>query len=81
MISGFPGGSAGKESACNTGGLGVTPGLEIYTGEGNGYPFQNSGLENFVVCIVHGFTKGWTCLSNFLIILYNISSHQRIQFA
>ena len=27
-MSGFPGGSAGKESACNAGDLGSTPGLE-----------------------------------------------------
>ena len=31
---GFPGGSAGKESACNVGDLGLTPGLEISPEEG-----------------------------------------------
>ena len=30
----------GKESTCNVGDLGLIP------GEGNGYPFQYSGLEN-----------------------------------
>ena len=35
---GFPCGSAGKESACNVGGLGLIPGLGRSTGEGNGYP-------------------------------------------
>ena len=36
---GFPGGSAGKESACNAGTLGLIPGLGRSPGEGNGYPF------------------------------------------
>ena len=35
---GFPGGSAGKESACNAGDLGSIPGLGRSPGEGNGYP-------------------------------------------
>ena len=35
---GFPGGSDGKESACNTGDLGLIPGLERLPGEGNSYP-------------------------------------------
>ena len=43
---GFPCGSAGKESACNVGGLGLIPGLGRSPGEGNGYPLQYSGLEN-----------------------------------
>ena len=41
-----PGGSAGKESPCNAGDLGSIPGWEEYTGEGNGYPLQYSGLES-----------------------------------
>ena len=43
---GFPGGSDGKESACNAGDLGSIPGLGRYLGEGNGYPLQFSCLEN-----------------------------------
>ena len=43
---GFLGGSAGKESTCNAGDLGLIPGLGRYPGEGNGYPVQYSGLEN-----------------------------------
>ena len=43
---GFPGGSAGKESACNAGDLGSMPGLGRSPGEGNGNPLQYSGLEN-----------------------------------
>ena len=42
----FPGGSAGKESACNTEDLGWIPGLERSPGEGNGHPVQYSGREN-----------------------------------
>ena len=34
-------------------------------GEGKGYPLQYSGLENSMVCIVHGVTKSRTQLSNF----------------
>ena len=43
---GLPGGSAGKESACNFGDLGSIPGLGRSPGEGKGYPLQYSGLEN-----------------------------------
>ena len=35
---GFPGGSDGKESACNAGDLGSIPGLGRSPGERNGYP-------------------------------------------
>ena len=34
---GFPGGSAGKESACNVGDLSSIPGLGRYPVEGTGY--------------------------------------------
>ena len=44
-ILGFPGGSAGKESAYNAGDLGSIPGLGRSPGEGKGYPLQYSGLE------------------------------------
>ena len=43
---GFPGGSAGKESARNAVDLGSIPGLGRSPGEGKGYPLQYSGLEN-----------------------------------
>ena len=43
---GFPCGSAGKESACNVGDLGLIPGLGKSPGEGNGNPLQYSRLEN-----------------------------------
>ena len=38
MILGFPGGSAGKESACTVGDLGSIPGLGRSPGEGKDYP-------------------------------------------
>ena len=41
----FPGGSDGKESAYNTGDLGLIPGLGRSPGEGNGYSRQYSCLE------------------------------------
>ena len=65
VYKGFPGGSAGKESACNAGELGSIPGLGRSPGEGNGYPLQYSGLENSLDCIVHGAVKSLTLLSNF----------------
>ena len=42
----FPSSSDGKESACNAGDPGLIPGLGRPPGEGNGYPFQYSCLEN-----------------------------------
>ena len=54
---GFPGGSEVKASACNAGDLGSIAGLGRSPGEGNGYPFQYSGLENSMDCIVHGGLK------------------------
>ena len=62
---GIPGGSAGKESACNAEDLGWTPGLGRSPGEREGYPLQYSGLENSMDCIVHGIAKSLTRLSNF----------------
>ena len=44
-------GSAGKESACNAGGLGLIPGLGRSPGKGKGYPLQYSGLENSMHCL------------------------------
>ena len=43
---GFPGGSVGKESACNAKDLGSIPGLGRSPGGGHGYPFLYSCLEN-----------------------------------
>ena len=62
---GFPGASAGKESACSAGDLGSIPGLGRSPGGGKDYLLQYSGLENSMDCIVHGVAKSWTRLSNF----------------
>ena len=45
---GFPGGSDGKESACNAGDPGSIPGWGNSPEDGNGYPLQYSCLENSV---------------------------------
>ena len=46
LSMGFPGGSAGKESTCNTGDLGLIPGSGKSPGEGKGSPLRYSCLEN-----------------------------------
>ena len=61
----FPGGSDGKESACNAGDPGSIPGLERSPGEGNGTPLQYSCLENPMdggawQATVHGIIESWT---------------------
>ena len=45
--------------------LGLIPGLGRCPGEGNGYPLQDSGLENSMDCIVQGVAKSRTQLSDF----------------
>ena len=42
---GFPGSSAGKESACNAGNPGLIPGSGISAGEGMGYPVEYSWVS------------------------------------
>ena len=55
-----------KKIAGNVGDLGSIPGLgRSPPGEGKGNPLQNSGLENFMDCIVHGVPKSRTQLSDF----------------
>ena len=44
----LPGGSDSKESACNTGDMGLIPVLGRSSGEGNSYPLQYSCLENSI---------------------------------
>ena len=46
QFEGFPGGSDGKESACNAGDLGLIPGSGRCPGKGNGNPLQYSCLES-----------------------------------
>ena len=66
---GFPGGSDGKESACNAGDPGSIPELGRSLGERNGYPLQYSFLKNSMdrgarQATVHRVTKNQTRLSN-----------------
>ena len=66
----FPGGSAGKESACSAGDLGSIPGSGRSPGEGNGKSLQYSCLENPMDggawwATVHRLTKSRTRLSDF----------------
>ena len=61
LLGGFPCGSAGKESACNAGDLGLIPGLGRSLGEGKSCPLQYSGLENSRDWV----TKSRTRLSHF----------------
>ena len=45
IVALFPGGSEGKESACNEGDQGSIPGSGRPPGKENGYPLQYSCLE------------------------------------
>jgi len=47
-LRGFPGGSDGKESACNAGDLGSIRGSGRSLGKRIGNPFQYSCLENSI---------------------------------
>ena len=58
-----------KKSACNSGDLGLSLGLERSPGEGNGYPFRYSCLESSMdrgawQATVHGVTKNGTHMSD-----------------
>ena len=62
---GFPGGSDGKESACNAGDAGLIVGSGRFPGEGKGDPLQCSCLEKSMDrgawrATVHGVSKSWT---------------------
>ena len=64
-LESFPGSSDSKESACNTGNLGLIPGSGRFPGEGNGNPLQYSCLGNPMDrgawwAIVHGVSKSQT---------------------
>ena len=64
-LLGFPCGSAGKESTCNVGNLGLIPGLGRSPGEGKVYPLQYSGLRIPWTVIGHGVAKSQTQVSDF----------------
>jgi len=56
VYKGFLCGSAGKESTCNVGDLGLIPVLGRPPGEGKDHPLQYSCLENSMDC-----TSPWGC--------------------
>ena len=69
LCTGFPGGSYGKESACNARDPGSIPGSGRSPGEGNGNPLQYSCLENpmdggFWGATIHWVAKSGTQLNN-----------------
>ena len=75
---GFPGGSVGKESTCNAGGLGLIPGSGRSPGGGHGNPLQYSCLENphgqrSLQAPVHEVMKSQTLLST--------DTHSRLNFS
>ena len=77
-IWGLPGGSVSKEDVCNMGDLRLIPELGRSPGEGNGYPLQYSGLENFMErgdwqAIDRGVAKSQTRLSDFHMCVYVLS--------
>ena len=55
---GFPGSSAGKESACNASDPSLIPGLRRSRGEGIGYPLQYS-WASLVVQMVKNLPAMW----------------------
>ena len=69
-FKGFPGSSAGKESACNIGEPSSIPGVTRSPGEGAGYPLQRSWaalvaqtVKNppaiWDLCLIPGLGKSW----------------------
>ena len=78
---GSPGGSDGKESACNAGDPGSTPGSGRFPGEGKGNPLQYSCLDNPMdrgawQRTVHRVTKSQTWLSMHVSIITFLCVHR-----
>ena len=63
---GFRGGSAGEESACSAGDLGLIPGLGRAPGEGKGYPLQYSGMNVHLLKAKWSFSELITGLHDFM---------------
>ena len=57
-LLGFPCGSAGKESTCSVGDLGLIPGLGRSPGEGKGHPLQYC-LASFVAQLIKNPPAMW----------------------
>ena len=70
LTLGFPGGSVGKESACNARGQSLIPGLGRFPGKSEWQPtpvflpgeFQG---QRSLVSTVHGIPRSWTWLSDY----------------
>ena len=60
----FLGGSDGRESACNSGNLGLIPGSGRSLGGGHGNPLQYSCLDNSMDRGGHGNPFQYSCLEN-----------------
>ena len=60
MLAGFPGNSAGEESACNAGDPGLIPGSGRSHGEGIGYPLQYSWASLVVQSVENPSATGKT---------------------
>ena len=76
---GFPGGSDGKESACNVGDLDLIPGSGRSPGGRNGNPLQYSCLGNPMArgawrATVHGIAKSQTQPSTFTSLIFLIEN-------
>ena len=56
------------------------PGLGRFHGEGKGYPFQYSSLENSMDCIVHWVAKSGTWLSDFHFHLSVLETQKKKRF-
>ena len=63
-LKGFPGSSAGKESACNAGNPSLTPGLGRSAGEEIGYPLQCSWASLLAQLIRNLFTMQETWIQS-----------------
>ena len=76
----YTAGSAGKESTCNAGDLGLIPGLGRSPGKGNDNPLQYSGLENSMDYSM-GLQRVWqdwatfTLMSEYFNVLLNENAH------
>ena len=74
-----PGGSGGKESACNVGDLGWIPGSGRSPGERNGYSLQYFCLEKSMArgtwwATVRGFTRSFTFIhpTTLYLLIWNV---------
>ena len=75
VFLGFPGSSDGKESTCIAGDLGSIPELGRFSGKGNSYPLQYSGLENSLDCIVHRALKESDTTQRLSLSLFHVVFH------